>query len=55
MLGVYHTGHPARRDPLHLLVGMDFWGILTGAKVLYYAEAYRSFRGDFVGDAGFTL
>ena len=40
--------------PLHLLVGMDLEGVLTGAKVLYYTESYRSFRGDFVEDAGFT-
>lgn len=40
--------------PLHLLVGMDLEGILTGTKVLYYTESYRSFRGDFVEDAGFT-
>ena len=40
--------------PLHLLVGMDLEGVLTGTKVLYYTESYRSFRGDFVEDAGFT-
>ena len=40
--------------PIHLLVGMDLEGVLTGAKVLYYTESYRSFRGDFVEDAGFT-
>ena len=40
--------------PLHLLVGMDLEGVLTGAKVLYYTESYRSFRGNFVEDAGFT-
>ena len=40
--------------PIHLLVGMDLEGVLTGAKVLYYTESYRSFRGDFVEDVGFT-
>ena len=40
--------------PLHLLVGMDLEGVLTGTKVLHYTESYRSFRGDFVEDAGFT-
>lgn len=40
--------------PLHLLVGMDLEGVLTGTKVLYYTESYRSFRGDFVEEAGFT-
>ncbi|MEC8472480.1 MAG: FMN-binding protein [Pseudomonadota bacterium] len=40
--------------PLHLLVGMDLEGVLTGTKVLYYTDSYRSFRGDFVEDAGFT-
>ena len=40
--------------PLHLLVGMDLEGVLTGTKVLYYTESYRSFRGNFVEDAGFT-
>ena len=40
--------------PLHLLVGMDLEGVLTGAKVLYYTESYKSFRGDFVEEAGFT-
>ena len=40
--------------PLNLLIGMDLEGVLTGVKVLYYTESYRSFRGDFVEDAGFT-
>ena len=40
--------------PLHLLVGMDLEGVLTGTKVLYYTESYRSFRGDFVEEAGYT-
>ena len=40
--------------PLHLLVGMNLEGVLTGAKVLYYTESYRAFRGNFVEDAGFT-
>lgn len=39
---------------LHLLVGMDLEGVLTGAKVLYYTESYRSFRGNFIEDTGFT-
>ena len=26
--------------PLHLLVGMDLEGVLTGTKVLYYTESY---------------
>ena len=40
--------------PLHLLIGMDLEGVLTGTKVLYYTESYKSFRGDFVENAGFT-
>ena len=40
--------------PLHLLVGMDLEGVLTGVKVLYYTESYRRFRGNFVEDTGFT-
>lgn len=37
---------------IHMLIGMDLNGVLTGVKVLHYDESYKSFRGDFIGDSG---
>ena len=37
---------------IHMLIGMDLDGVLTGVKVLHYEESYKSFRGDFIGDSG---
>lgn len=37
---------------IHMLIGMDLDGVLTGVKILHYDESYKSFRGDFIGDSG---
>ena len=34
--------------PIDVLVGIDLEGTLTGIKVLYYTESYKSIRGDFI-------
>ncbi|MCG8434250.1 MAG: FMN-binding protein, partial [Gammaproteobacteria bacterium] len=41
--------------PIHMLVGMDREGNITGTRVLYYVESYKNFRGDFIGDSGFVF
>ncbi len=40
--------------PIHVLVGIDLEGRVVGTKVLFYLESYKNFRGDFIGDSGFT-
>jgi NosR/NirI family nitrous oxide reductase transcriptional regulator len=37
---------------IHMLIGMDLDGVLTGVKILHYDESYKSFRGDFIGESG---
>ena len=37
---------------IHMLIGMDLEGVLTGVKILHYDESYKSFRGDFIGNSG---
>ena len=37
---------------IHMLIGMNLNGELTGVKVLHYVESYKSFRGDFIADSG---
>jgi len=39
--------------PIQLLIGMDLQGTITGLKVLYYRESYRTIRGDFIANSGF--
>lgn len=39
--------------PIEVLVGIDMTGTLTGIKVLYYRESYRSIRGDFINTERF--
>ncbi len=39
--------------PIEVLVGMDLEGALTGIKVLYYRESYKSIRGDFINSERF--
>lgn len=39
--------------PIDVLVGMNLEGGITGIKVLYYRESYRSIRGDFLSTEGF--
>ncbi|PCJ27987.1 MAG: hypothetical protein COA96_02155 [SAR86 cluster bacterium] len=39
--------------PIQVLVGMDMEGILTGIKVLFYRESYKSIRGDFLATERF--
>lgn len=39
--------------PIEVLVGMDLEGTLTGIKVLYYRESYKSIRGDFINTERF--
>lgn len=39
--------------PIDVLVGMNLEGVLTGLKVVYYRESYRSIRGDFLSTEGF--
>ena len=39
--------------PIEVLVGMDLEGELTGIKVLYYRESYKSIRGDFINSERF--
>ncbi len=34
--------------PVEVLVGIDLAGTLTGIKVLFYRESYKSIRGDFI-------
>lgn len=34
--------------PIDVLVGIDLEGTLTGIKVMYYTESYKSIRGDFI-------
>ena len=39
--------------PIEVLVGMDLEGVLSGIKVLYYRESYKSIRGDFLNTERF--
>lgn len=39
--------------PIEVLVGMDLVGELSGIKVLYYRESYKSIRGDFLNSERF--
>lgn len=39
--------------PIEVLVGMDLEGTLSGIKVLYYRESYKSIRGDFINTERF--
>lgn len=39
--------------PIEVLVGMDLDGTLSGIKVLYYRESYKSIRGDFINTERF--
>lgn len=39
--------------PIEMLVGMDLEGTITGMKILYYRESYRSIRGDFLATERF--
>jgi len=39
--------------PIDVLVGMDLKGRLTGIKVLFYRESYKSIRGDFLATERF--
>jgi len=40
-------------SPVSMLVGLGVDNVITGVKLLNYREAYRSTRGDFLGDARF--
>jgi NosR/NirI family nitrous oxide reductase transcriptional regulator len=44
------TGYSA---PIDVLVGIDLAGTLTGIKVLFYRESYKSIRGDFLATERF--
>ena len=39
--------------PIDVLVGVDLHGTLTGIKILYYRESYKSIRGDFLATERF--
>lgn len=39
--------------PIEVLVGIDMKGMLTGIKVLFYRESYKSIRGDFLATERF--
>ncbi len=39
--------------PIEVLVGMDLEGELSGIKVLFYRESYKSIRGDFINTERF--
>ena len=39
--------------PIEMLVGVDLEGTLTGMKVMYYRESYKSIRGDFLNTERF--
>ena len=39
--------------PIDVLVGVDLDGTLTGIKILYYRESYKSIRGDFLATERF--
>ena len=39
--------------PVDVLVGMDLKGNITGIKILYYIESYKSIRGDFINSEYF--
>ncbi len=39
--------------PIEMLVGMDLQGNISGMKVLYYRESYKSIRGDFINTERF--
>lgn len=39
--------------PIDVLVGVDLNGTLTGIKILYYRESYKSIRGDFLATEQF--
>lgn len=39
--------------PIEVLAGIDLNGTLTGIKVLYYRESYKSIRGDFINTERF--
>lgn len=39
--------------PVDVLVGMDLKGNITGTKILYYIESYKSIRGDFINSEYF--
>ncbi|MBT8146275.1 MAG: FMN-binding protein [Gammaproteobacteria bacterium] len=40
--------------PVHMLIGMDLDGQITGLRILYYRESYRTIRGDFIVNSGFV-
>lgn len=39
--------------PIQVIAGLDMTGTLTGIKVLFYRESYKSIRGDFLATEGF--
>lgn len=39
--------------PIEVLAGVDMEGVITGIKVLYYRESYKSIRGDFLATERF--
>ncbi|MBL4819422.1 MAG: 4Fe-4S binding protein [Gammaproteobacteria bacterium] len=39
--------------PIEVLVGMDIEGTITGMKIIFYRESYRSIRGDFLATERF--
>ena len=41
--------------PIQVLVGMDMEGTLSGIKVLFYRESYKSIRGDFLATERFPF
>ena len=41
--------------PIEVLVGIDLEGTLTGIKVLFYRESYKSIRGDFLNTEQFPF
>ena len=41
--------------PIEVLAGLDMDGSLTGIKVLYYRESYKSIRGDFLDNRNFLF
>ncbi len=41
--------------PIEVLVGMDLKGTLSGIKVLFYRESYKSIRGDFINTERFPF
>lgn len=41
--------------PIDVLVGIDLEGTITGIKILYYRESYKSIRGDFINTERFPM